>query len=89
MNRTIKYFVIFGSVAFALTRLCGVRNDVFKDFAHVWIGGLLAAWATCQYLENVVWTKQASEMKWMTGIMFLALCAVELLAALVIYPIGK
>lgn len=41
---TVKIFLVMVSIVFAGCRIGGVTNDFFKDFAHVWIGGLIGAW---------------------------------------------
>jgi hypothetical protein len=35
-------------VALAAIRIAGHKSDLFKDFAHIYVGGLFA-WAFCEY----------------------------------------
>jgi hypothetical protein len=53
----------FASFIFAMLRICGVKNNIYKAFAHVWVGGIGGAWLV-NHDRGL-------------GIQFVALCVVE------------
>lgn len=69
----IDLFCIVLSVIFGSLRLIGLKGLIFKDFAHVIVGGMGFSALTAR--------------RWLYLALFGMLCTVELLCAFVLYPI--
>jgi hypothetical protein len=40
-NKLVFTLIILITVGFGLGRVLGLKDDIFKDFCHVWIGGMI------------------------------------------------
>jgi len=45
--------VVLISFAFAVARVSGISSVLFQAFAHVWVGGLIGAYAMGAYHDRV------------------------------------
>lgn len=63
--------IVIVAIFFALSRIAGVHNDVFKDCAHVYMGGLAGWWFRSKRQDRFVF--------WL----FWTLCVIEVVCAAV------
>ena len=40
-NKLVFIFIILITVGFSLGRVLGLKGDIFKDFCHLWVGGMI------------------------------------------------
>lgn len=48
----MTYALLAVAVVIGVTRIAGVTNDVFKDVAHLYVGGLIFGWAACRHYAS-------------------------------------
>lgn len=68
-NDNIKVIMVTFAFMFAILRLYGINNDIYKDFAHIFVGICIGAWLADIRLK-------------LYGYMAVFLSILELLAAL-------
>lgn len=45
----MKWLVIITSVAIASLRIAGLKHEAYQAAAHLWVGGLIGAWAFARW----------------------------------------